>query len=149
MGLRTTSGAESSFCGECLLSVMVSILKRDMQAALHLGLRQMEWLFLTCLNYWIVCRLVRDDIHPYLAYSSEISIEDSSEPFRAFLGAILSVDKGIPVEPSVFSSKLVSDATSDSETCGHDEHENTERGSSLRSILDRNLSLQVSLLIYS
>ena len=66
----------------------------------------MEWLFLTCHNYWIVCRLVRDDNHPYLAYSPKISVEDSSEPFRAFLGAILSVVKGVPVESSVYSPDI-------------------------------------------
>ncbi|KIL58963.1 hypothetical protein M378DRAFT_27259 [Amanita muscaria Koide BX008] len=57
-------------------------------AALYLGLRQMEWLFLTCHNYWIVCRLVRDDVHPFLAYSPMINIEDSSpsefNPHMAF-----------------------------------------------------------------
>jgi hypothetical protein len=57
-------------------------------------------MFLTCHNYWIVCRLVKDDKHPYLVYSPQISIEDSSEPFRAFLGAVLSVIKGVSVERS-------------------------------------------------
>jgi hypothetical protein len=66
----------------------------------------MQWLFLSCHNYWIVCRLVRDDDHPYLAYSPEFSIEDSSEPFRAFLGAILSVVKGVPVESSAYNSDM-------------------------------------------
>ena len=59
-------------------------------------------MFLTCHNYWIVCRLVTDAKHPYLAYSPLISIEDSSEPFRAFLGAILSVIIGVPVERSEY-----------------------------------------------
>jgi hypothetical protein len=66
----------------------------------------MEWLFLTCHNYWIVCRLVRDDDCPYLAYSPAISIEDSSEPFRAFLGAILSVVKDVPIESSTYSPDM-------------------------------------------
>ena len=66
----------------------------------------MEWLFLTCHNYWIVCRLVRDDDHPFLAYSPKISIKDSSEPFRALLGAILSVLKGAPIEPSTFNPDM-------------------------------------------
>ncbi len=66
----------------------------------------MEWLFLTCHNYWIVCRLVKDDNNPFLAYSPKISIEDSSEPFRAFLGAILSVLKGAYIEPSTFNSDM-------------------------------------------
>jgi hypothetical protein len=35
-----------------------------------------------------------------------ISIEDSSEPFRAFLGAILSVVKGVPVESSAYNSDM-------------------------------------------
>ena len=66
----------------------------------------MEWLFLSCNNYWIVCRLVRDDDHPYLVYSPEITIKDSSEPFRAFLGVILSVVKDVPVERSAYSSDM-------------------------------------------
>jgi hypothetical protein len=69
----------------------------------------MEWLFFTCHNYWVVYRLVRDDDHPYLAHSSENSIKDSSEPFRAFLGAILSVIKDVPVEPGAYSSDMVLD----------------------------------------
>jgi hypothetical protein len=60
----------------------------------------MEWLFLSSHNHWIVCRLVKDDTNPFLAYSPMISIEGSSEPFRAFFGAILSVIKGVPVSPS-------------------------------------------------
>jgi hypothetical protein len=72
------------------------------QSALYLGLRQKEWLFLSCHNYWIVCRLVKGD-HPFLAYSPMISIEGSSEPFRAFLGAILSVIEDVSVEPSTFN----------------------------------------------
>ncbi|KAH9179316.1 hypothetical protein EDB89DRAFT_2063410 [Lactarius sanguifluus] len=51
-----------------------------LKAALHLGLREMEWLFLT--------------------------IKDSSEPFRAFLGAILSVLDGAPVQASEFNPIL-------------------------------------------
>ncbi|KAH8998498.1 hypothetical protein EDB92DRAFT_1835508 [Lactarius akahatsu] len=37
--------------GESLISKVL------LNAALHLGLREMEWLFLTCHNYWIICRL--------------------------------------------------------------------------------------------
>jgi hypothetical protein len=66
----------------------------------------MEWLFLTCHNYWIVCRPVKDDDHPFLAYSPRISIKDSSEPFRAFLGAILSVLKDAHIEPSTFNPDM-------------------------------------------
>ena len=66
----------------------------------------MEWLFLTCHNFWIVCRLVRDDDHPFLAYSPKISIKDSSEPFRAFLGAIIPALKGAHIEPSTFNSNM-------------------------------------------
>ena len=73
------------------------------QAALYLGLRQMEWLFLTCHNYWIVLRLVKGGSKPpFLAFSPLITMEDFSVPFRAFLGAILSVVKGGVVEASVF-----------------------------------------------
>ena len=49
---------------------------------------------------------MKDDDHTFLAYSSITSIEDSSEPFRAFLGAILSVIKGVPVEPSAFNPDM-------------------------------------------
>jgi hypothetical protein len=66
----------------------------------------MEWLFLTCHNHWIVCRLVRDDDNPYLAYSPGISIQESSEPFRAFLSAILSVIKDVPVESSAYNPNI-------------------------------------------
>ncbi|SRR6266550_1422027 len=66
----------------------------------------MEWLFLSCHNYWIVCRLVKDEDHPFLAYSPITSIENSSEPFQAFLGAILSVIKGVAVVPSTFDPDM-------------------------------------------
>ena len=84
-----------------------------MQSALYLGLRKMEWMFLSCHNYWIVCRLVKDDKYPFLAYSRMTSIKDSSEPFRAFLGAILSVIKGVTVEPSAFDPKMGLDTIED------------------------------------
>ena len=76
----------------------------------------MEWLFLTCHNYWIVCRLVKDDDHPFLAYSPMISIESSSVPFRALLGAILSVVETVPVEPSEFSPDMEFDQIDGSES---------------------------------
>lgn len=41
-----------------------------------------------------------DDENPFLAYSPSFSMKNSSVPFRAFLGAILSVHKGIPVPAS-------------------------------------------------
>ncbi|KAH9049838.1 hypothetical protein EDB84DRAFT_1555805 [Lactarius hengduanensis] len=69
-----------------------------LNAALYLGLREMEWVFLTCHNYWVVFRLVSNNDDPFLAFSPMCSIEDSSEPFRAFLGAILSVLYGAPGE---------------------------------------------------
>jgi hypothetical protein len=70
----------------------------------------MEWLFLSCHNCWIVCRPVKDDDHPFLAYSPITSIEGSSEPFRAFIGAMLSVIKGVPVEPSSFDPGMEVDS---------------------------------------
>jgi hypothetical protein len=66
----------------------------------------MEWLFLICHNYWIVCYLVKDDNHPYLAYSLKISIVNSSEPFQAFLGSILSIIRDIPVVGSTYSPDM-------------------------------------------
>lgn len=49
---------------------------------------------------------MRDDDNPYLAYSPGISIQESSEPFRAFLGAILSVVKDVPVESSAYNPNI-------------------------------------------
>jgi hypothetical protein len=67
----------------------------------------MEWLFLTCHNYWIVCRLVRHDDHPFLAYSPRVSIENSSKPFLAFLGCVLSGTQGAAVAPSPFKLDML------------------------------------------
>lgn len=66
----------------------------------------MEWLFLTCHNHWIICRLVSDPDNPFLAYSPSISIEGSSEPFRALLGAMLSVYNNVSVPASVLSADM-------------------------------------------
>ncbi|KAF8272453.1 hypothetical protein EI94DRAFT_1769734 [Lactarius quietus] len=74
-----------------------------LKAAFYLGMRKMEWLFLTCHNLWMVCRLVTNHGKPFLAFSPICSIQDSSEPFRAFLGAILSTHLDLPVEASVLS----------------------------------------------
>ncbi|KAH9175245.1 hypothetical protein EDB89DRAFT_1903808 [Lactarius sanguifluus] len=49
-----------------------------LKAALCLGLREIEWLFLTCHNSWIVCCLVSDNDNPFLAFSRIFSIEGSS-----------------------------------------------------------------------
>lgn len=89
----------------------------------------MEWLFLTCHNYWIVCHLVRDDDHPFLVYSPKISVEDSSEPFRAFLGTILSVTKGVPVESSIFDPRMQFDAMTeeDKDPLPEDESDSHEK----------------------
>ena len=61
---------------------------------------------------------MRDDDHPYLAYSPEITIEDSSEPFRAFLGAILSVVKDVRIERSAYSSDMELDTIMEEEDSG-------------------------------
>ncbi|KAH8976702.1 hypothetical protein EDB92DRAFT_1810674 [Lactarius akahatsu] len=82
-----------------------------LKAALYLGLREMEWLFLTCHNSWIICRLVsdNDNDNPFLAFSRIFSIEGSSQPFRAFMGAILSVLNGVPVQASEFHPAVALD----------------------------------------
>ena len=67
-----------------------------------MGLRNMEWLFLSSHNHWVVCRLVSDSKNPFLAFSSMLNIKDSSVPFRALLGAILSVTNGVPVSTRTF-----------------------------------------------
>ena len=80
------------------------------QAALYLGLRQMEWLFLTCHNHWIILRLVKGGSKPpFLAFSPLITMEDSSVPFRAFIGAVLSVVEGGVVEASMFDDSQTLD----------------------------------------
>ncbi|KAH8995247.1 kinase-like domain-containing protein, partial [Lactarius hatsudake] len=84
-----------------------------LKAALYLGLRKTEWLFLTSHNNWIVCRLVGDKDNPFLTFSPMFSIEGSSEPFRAFLGAILSVLEGTLVQASKFNPTIVLDTISE------------------------------------
>ena len=108
MGSWSIFGTEDAYKRECAIPPTYNHLafKKYHQAALILGLRRMEWLFITCHNYWIVCCLVRDDHHPFLAYSPMISIDGSSVPFRALLGAILSVVKKVPVEPIKFNPNM-------------------------------------------
>jgi hypothetical protein len=53
----------------------------------------MEWLFLTCHNNWIVCRLVRDDFLAYLV----------SKTHRCLFEALLSVVEDMHVERSEFT----------------------------------------------
>ena len=90
------------------------------QAALCLGLRQTEWLFLTCHNHWIILRLVKEGSKPpFLAFSPLITMEDSSVPFRAFIGAVLSVVKGVVVEASMFDDSQTLD-TIEEETPGEE-----------------------------
>ncbi|KAH9063415.1 hypothetical protein EDB87DRAFT_1558209, partial [Lactarius vividus] len=76
-------------------------------AALYLGQRKMEWLFLTSHNSWIIRRLVRGvgSSKPFLAFSRILSIENSSVPFWAFLGAVLSVRGGAPIQSSEFNPR--------------------------------------------
>ena len=92
----------------------------------------MEWMFLTCHNYWVICRLVRDDDKPFLAYSPYFSIENSSEPFRAFLGAMLSVQGGVPVQASIFDPDMELDVISEEEESESlpedDTHDGSESG---------------------
>jgi hypothetical protein len=86
------------------------------QAALCLGLRQKEWLFLTSHNHWVVFRLVRGGREPtFLAFSPLITVENSSAPLRTFLGAILSVLKGGVVEASVFDNSQTLDTIGEEE----------------------------------
>ena len=44
-----------------------------------MGLRKKECI--TSHNHWIVCRLVRDNRNPYLAYSPMPNVKESSETF--------------------------------------------------------------------
>ena len=56
------------------------------QAAVYLGLRQKEWLFLSCHNYWIVVCLVRGGSKPpFLAVSPLVTMKDSSSSAPSYL----------------------------------------------------------------
>jgi hypothetical protein len=76
-----------------------------------------------------VCRLVRDDDHPYLVYSPIISIEDSSEPFQAFLGAILSVIKDVPIESSAYNPDIQLDTIEEEQGRGTEPENDIDDGS--------------------
>ena len=105
------SGLPDIFKGWYMISHQGIKSHHTFQAALYLGLRQQEWLFLSCHNYWIVLCLVRrgDNKPPFLAFSPSITMDNSSVPFRAFLGCILSVAKGGVVEASMFNNDMVLD----------------------------------------
>ena len=64
---------------------------------------------------------MKDD-HSYLAYSPEITIKDSSEPFRAFLGAFLSIVKDVPVERNAYCSDMEFDIIEDNDSLRDDEN---------------------------
>ena len=70
-----------------------------------------------------------DDDNPFLAYSPAISIEESSEPFRAFLGAILSVVKGVRVEPSAYNPNITLDTMKEGQDDGPLHEHNIDDGS--------------------
>ncbi|KAF8274292.1 hypothetical protein EI94DRAFT_1768825 [Lactarius quietus] len=90
------------------------VVKLRKKAALRLAQKKMEWMFLSCFNYWIVCRLIRrDNGEPFLAYSPSHSMENSSEIFRAVLGDILSVQNGVPVQTSAFDPGMEFDDISE------------------------------------
>jgi hypothetical protein len=72
---------------------------------------------------------VKHDQHPFLAYSSVISIKDSSLPFRAFLGAVLSVIKGVSVEPSESNPDLQLDTIFKNEDDGPLPEDDVDDGS--------------------
>jgi len=70
---------------------------------------------LSCHNYWIVLRLVGGGEPPFMAFSPQITMEDTSVPFRAFLGAILSVAKRGVVEARAFSDSQILDTIDEEE----------------------------------
>jgi hypothetical protein len=74
----------------------------------------------------MVFRLVRGQGKPFLAYSPMCSIEDSSEPFRAVLGAILSVHRNLPVQTSVLSPSDDTLEEEDTGTLGEEDVGNPE-----------------------
>ena len=77
-------------------------------------------LFRSCYNYWIICHLVRgDDGKAFIAYSPMLSLEDSTKPFQALLGAILSVKHQVPVQTSTFNPDMELDDISDDGDTGN------------------------------
>ena len=82
---------------------------KDEQATVYLGSRELEWLFLTCHNLWIMFHLTRVNNERVLVYSPILNIHNSSIPFCACLGAVLSEVRNFPVEPTTFPA----DATLD------------------------------------
>ena len=68
---------------------------------------------------------MKDD-HSYLAYSPEITIKDSSEPFRAFLGAFLSIVKDVPVERNAYCSGMEFDIIEDDDSLREDENSESD-----------------------
>jgi hypothetical protein len=72
---------------------------------------------------------VKDDNHPYLAYSPKTSIENSSKPFRAFLGSILSVVEDFPVACSTYSPDMQLDTIEEEDDDDDHSQENDDDGS--------------------
>lgn len=101
----------------------------------------MEWMFYSCHNYWIVCRLVRrDDGESFLAYSPCSSIENSSEQFRAFLGAVLSVQNAVPVETSTFDPEMkLDDISGEMESAPFPEDDNVGGSEACSSTIDSSM----------
>lgn len=97
--------------------------KLFLKAAVYLGLRRLEWLFLTCHNSWMVFRLTKVGDERVLAFSPMIEISNSSIPFRAILGALLSVVQDVAVKPTILPVNATMDIFPE------DEHEE-ESGSS-------------------
>jgi hypothetical protein len=62
-----------------------------------------------------VLRLTKVGDERVLAYSPMINISNSSIPFRAFLGAILSVFRNIPVRPTVLPATSIMDMLAEDE----------------------------------
>jgi hypothetical protein len=79
------------------------------QIALYLGLRQKEWLFLSCHNSWIVFRLVNIDGNRVLAYSPVLEMANSSIPFCAYFGVLLSIVENVPVQQTSFPADPILD----------------------------------------
>jgi hypothetical protein len=110
MAARRVSIVEDFFEGEFHLPIIPSqLIEKDNQAAVYLGLRQLEWLFLTSHNSWIVFRLTKILDETILVYSPMIDMKNSSAPFRAYFGALLSIVKNIPAKPTIYPTGLVLD----------------------------------------
>jgi hypothetical protein len=168
MGSWSTSGTKNSRKGEHAIPVSYNTISEERCVGRIVSASETDGMAISYLSQLLDCvPSCEDDDNPYLVYSPEISIKDSSQPFRAFLGAILSVVKGVPVESSAYSPDMGLDTIEEDKdniadgsglyqgnssrgaatdfprthSCAHNSHESTESELMVHPFLDRYLPL--------